>query len=93
MAFIHPQVIVAAARANWPAPSYSTVYAIVRGLDPGLVTLAHDGPARYRDRYKLDYRREAERPNNVWQADHTLLDVLVLDHAGRPAPVVDRDLR
>ena len=66
-------------------PSYSTVYGIVGGLDPGLVTLAHDGPARYRDRYELVYRRQAERANDVWQADHTLLDVLVLDHAASPA--------
>lgn len=85
VAFIHRQVLAVAARAGWSAPSYSTVYAIVRGLDPGLVTLAHEGPARYRDRYELVYRRQAERPNDVWQADHTQLDVLVVDHAGRPA--------
>jgi putative transposase len=48
VAFIHRQVIAAAARGAWPATSYSTVYGIVRGFDPGLVTLAHDGPARYR---------------------------------------------
>jgi putative transposase len=85
VAFIHRQVLAAAARAGWPAPSYSTVYGIVRHLDPGLLTLAHDGPARYRDRYELVYRRQAERPNDVWQADHTLLDVLVLDPTARPA--------
>ncbi len=84
MAFIHRQVFAAADRAGWPAPSYGTVYSIVRDLDPGLVTLAHDGPARYRDRYELVYRREAAAPNEVWQADHTQLDILVLDQgAGR----------
>jgi putative transposase len=85
VAFIHRQLLAVAGREGWPAPSYSTVYGIVRGLDPGLQTLAHDGPARYRDRYELVYRRQADAPNAVWQADHTLLDVLVLDHAGRPA--------
>jgi putative transposase len=84
-AFIHRQVLIVAEREGWPAPSYSAVYAIVRGVDPGLLTLAHDGPTHYRDRYELVYRRQAERPNDVWRADHTQLDVLVLDHAGRPA--------
>jgi hypothetical protein len=51
------------------------------------VTLAHDGAARYCERYGLVYRREAERPNDVWQADHTQLDVLPVDQAGkRPRP-------
>jgi hypothetical protein len=44
-AFIHRQVLAVAAREGWPAPSYSSVHAIVRGVDPGLMTLAHDGAA------------------------------------------------
>ena len=56
-----------------------------RRLDPHLLTLAHDGPLALRDRYELVYRRQAERPNTIWQADHTLLDLLILDHAGKPA--------
>lgn len=47
--------------------------------------MAHRGPAAYRDAYELVYRREAARPNDQWQADHTELDVIVLDPAGRPA--------
>jgi putative transposase len=85
VAFIHRQVLAVADREGWSAPSYSAVHGIVRGLDPGLLTLAHDGAARYRDRFELVYRRQADAPNEIWQADHTLLDVLVLDHAGRPA--------
>ena len=28
---------------DWPIPSYARVYRIVRGLDPGLLTYAHEG--------------------------------------------------
>ncbi len=31
------------------------------------------------------YRREATRPNEIWQADHTELDIWVLDDKGEPA--------
>jgi putative transposase len=75
----------AAEEHDWPVPSYSTVYSIVTALDPQLSTLAHAGPAALRDRYELVYRRQSQRPNQIWQADHTELDLLVLDHAGRPA--------
>lgn len=74
------------ARANgWPQPSYAQVYDVVRRLDPGLVTLAHEGAKAYRESFDLVHRREADGPNAIWQADHTQLDVVVLDPAGRPA--------
>src|SRR6266478_4436255 len=47
-----------------------------------MVTLAQDGPAAFRDRYELLYRHRAEGPNAIWQADHTLLDGMVLDANG-----------
>lgn len=75
----------AATEHGWPVPSYSTVHAIVADLDPHLLTLAHDGPVALRDRYELVYRRQAEWPNMIWQADHTELDVLVIDANGAPA--------
>lgn len=49
------------------------------------MTLAHDGPTALRDRYELLYRRQSDRPNALWQADHTELDLLVLDADGTPA--------
>lgn len=75
----------AAAQRGWAAPAYSTVHAIVSSLDPALVCLAHEGPEAFRDQFELVYRRQAQRPNDVWQADHTQLDLLVLDADGRPA--------
>ena len=85
LAHVHRQAVRIAGERGWPPPSYSTVRSIVAALDPGLVTLAHRGADAYRDGYELVQRREASRPNEQWQADHTQLDLLVLDHAGRPA--------
>ncbi|MEV6432431.1 DDE-type integrase/transposase/recombinase [Nocardia sp. NPDC051463] len=66
--------------------SYNTVRAIVTALDPAMLTLAYDGAVALRDTYELVYRRRAERPNAMWQVDHTQLDILVLDggNARRP---------
>jgi len=85
VATVARQAALAAAEHGWTAPAYSTVHAIVSGLDPHLVTLAHDGPTALRDRYELVYRRQSDRPNALWQADHTELDLLVLDADGTPA--------
>jgi putative transposase len=85
VATITRRVARAATAQGWPVPSYSTVHAIVAELDPHLLTLAHDGPVALRDRYELVYRRQAERPNMIWQADHTELDLLILDANRAPA--------
>ena len=66
-------------------PSYSAVHAIMRRLDPGLVTLTHDGAAAYRNQFELVHRHRADRPNAVWQADHTELDLMILDANGNQA--------
>lgn len=63
LATLHRLVAAEADRLGLPHPSYATVRAIVRGLDPALVTLALEGPAAYRDRHELVLRRRAQRPN------------------------------
>lgn len=76
-----------AADHDWPLLSYSTVRSITTGLDPGMKTLAQQGTAAYRDTYELAWRHRAKRPNMIWQADYTELDILVLDAnllPGRP---------
>jgi putative transposase len=83
-AAIHRRVRDIAAARGWRTPSYGTVHAILSRLDPAMVTLALDGPAAYRDRFELIHRHRAEAPNALWQADHTLLDILVLDEGGKP---------
>ena len=75
---IHRTVAAICTRQEWPTPSYAVVWSIVRGLDPGMLTLALEGPSSYRDKYELALRRTADRPNAMWQADHTQLDILIL---------------
>lgn len=84
VAAVHRQVVTVAEREGWPLPSYSIVYAIVRSLDPALVTLAHQGTKAYRLAFDLLHRREATGPNVIWQADHTPLDLWVRDERGTP---------
>ena len=72
------------AAAEGLAPvSYTTVRQIVADLGPAMLTLAHDGPVAFRDTFELVYRRRAQRPNAMWQADHTELDVHVVNTDGR----------
>jgi putative transposase len=75
----------AATTRGWPTVSYGTARSIVTRLDPGMRMLALEGPAKYRDKYELVWRHRAERPNALWQADHTELDIVVLDGNGRAA--------
>ncbi len=82
IAAIHRRITALAKKRNCIPPSYSSVYGIVRHLSPAMVTLAQDGPAAFRDQYELIYRHRAERPDAIWQADHTRLDSLVLDANG-----------
>ena len=58
---------------------------IIRRLDPALVALAHHDPDVYRDGFELVLRRESAAANDMWQADHTELDVMVLDERAKPA--------
>ena len=85
MAAIHRQVTTIAQEQGWKPPSYDRVRHIIKGLDPALVTLAHEGAAVYREEFDLLYRRESPHANAMWQADHTPLDVLLLDETGTPA--------
>src|SRR6266568_1629789 len=79
IANIQREVSSVAKEQGWNAPSYSTVERIVQQLDPALVTFAHEGSKAYREEFDLIYRREASHPNAMWQADHTLLDIWLLD--------------
>jgi putative transposase len=85
VAFVHRQVRDVALRHGLPAPPYSSVYLVVKSLDPALLTLAHDGSKTYRTTFDLLSRREADQPNDIWQADHTLLDLWVQLDGGQMA--------
>ncbi|KGJ71767.1 transposase [Cryobacterium roopkundense] len=84
IAMLHRLARADATQRNAPEPSYAAVYEIVKALDPALVTLALEGPAAYRDRHELVFRRRADRPNQTWQSDHTELDILIIGADGKP---------
>lgn len=81
---IHRKVCKICKKKNWAPPSYNQVYAIAKNLSPQLKELAHKGKKEYQNNYDLVYRRESYYPNEIWQADHTPLDILVLNEKGKP---------
>jgi putative transposase len=84
---VHRQAKQFAQMIGEPAPTYWIVRDIVRSLPSDLRTLAQHGSRRFGELYDLVHRREASRPNALWQADHTQLDITLLREdgtAGRP---------
>ena len=84
IAVIHRQVSQLAKNRQEKIPGYHQVYNIVKQVPDGLSVLARQGSKAYSDQFDLVYRREAEAPNAIWQADHTLLDILVQQENGEP---------
>lgn len=58
------------------------MFSIVRQLPADLVMLAHEGTRSYNQVFELLHRREAATPNEIWQADHSPLDILLLAPGG-----------
>lgn len=48
-----------------------------------MLTLAHEGGAAYQQKYELIYRRECSTSNEIWQSDHTEMDIYIVDADGR----------
>lgn len=81
---IHRMICKQCQIQGWQHPSYYQVYKIAQSLSQSLKKLAHNGQKAYENQYDLIHRREASYPNEIWQADHTLLDILVLNVKGQP---------
>ncbi|MGM0875397.1 MAG: Mu transposase C-terminal domain-containing protein [Bacillota bacterium] len=58
-------------------PSYTQVYTIAKSISPALKKLAYEGEKEYQNSFDFVHRTEASKPNEIWQADHTLLDIMV----------------
>lgn len=82
LVILHRQVCERAVSLELPLPSYSVVTDIVRGISAGAKSLQGESSKAYADTHELVHRREASGPNEVWQADHTLLDIMLLDSKG-----------
>lgn len=85
IAVIHRQVSQLANDRQEKIPLYHQVYSIIKQVPAGLSTLAIQGNKAYSDQFDLVYRREADAPNAIWQADHTQLDILVQQENGEPS--------
>lgn len=70
---IHRKVTALAVAEGREAPSYSSVARIIGSVPESRITAATD-PAAYRDHHELVHRREASASNEMWQADHTVLE-------------------
>ncbi|WP_299823306.1 helix-turn-helix domain-containing protein [uncultured Jannaschia sp.] len=81
VAAIHRKVATEANAHGSLEPSYAVVADVARGVRAARIAVATDAAA-YRDRHELVHRRDAIAPNEMWQADHTMLDALVLDAHG-----------
>ena len=80
---IHRKIGLLAQRSDLKPPSYETVYGFVRKISPDLLTLAHEGAKAYQQKYELIYRRECSTSNEIWQSDHTEMDIYIVDAAGK----------
>lgn len=92
LALQRPPLSVAAIQrevARWardgehPVPSRDTVRRIVQSMSPALLVLGREGEKAYRDAYDLVLRREAAASNEIWQADHTQLNLVARRDDGR----------
>lgn len=78
-ASIYRQIQKIAANNKKTTPSYETVCSILNQIPKSLLTLAHKGKQAYKQKHDLLYIRESTAPNEIWQADHAMLDILILD--------------
>jgi putative transposase len=84
VAAIHRQAILIAKNNNWAEPSYCSVYRIVKKMKPALKVLAQEGTKAYKDKFDLLYPRKSSYPNEIWQADHCLLDIWLINDKNKP---------
>ena len=75
LAAIQRKVAEIARKKGLKEPSYRVVWLTAQQIDPALIKLAHEGTKAYNQEYELIIRREADAPNEIWQADHTPLDI------------------
>jgi len=74
---IHWKLALLAQRSKVKPLSSETVYAMVKKISAALLTLAHEGGKAYQQKYELIYRRECFTSNEIWQSDHTEVNIYV----------------
>src|SRR5699024_4758857 len=74
------------AKRGRPTVLHTTLPSRIHAMDPGMIMLAHQGSVADRDHPERVWRHRAEYPNATWQADHTQLDIVILDTNQQPGP-------
>jgi putative transposase len=85
IAAIYRELKEFATQTGEPLPSYPAVYRVVRAMPASLLTLAHQGSRVYSESFDLVHRREASKPNAIWQADHAQLRIKLVREDGSTA--------
>ncbi len=62
------------------SPSYRAVCKIISNIPDDLLCLKQKGTKAYKQKYDLLHIRNCNRPNEIWQADHVLMDIEILNH-------------
>lgn len=76
---IHKLITEYCYQNNLKIPSYRSICRIISHIPDDLVLLGRQGSKAYQQSYDLLHIRAAEQPNELWQADHVLLDLDVLN--------------
>jgi putative transposase len=76
---IHKRIKTICQKDAIPFPSYNWVYQQSKAIAPDLLTLAQKGSKAYKQQFELLFRHDSKTSNAIWQADHTLLDIWVLN--------------
>ncbi len=76
---IHRRIQTICKKDSLPSPSYHWVYQQTKAISPHLLILAQKGSKAYKQQFELLFRHDSNTSNAIWQADHTLLDVWVLN--------------
>lgn len=85
LASVQRKVTQIALAQGWAVPSYGTIRNIMLQLDEAMRVLAQQGSKAYREAFDLLHQRGATLPNEIWQADHTLLKIFLVNSLGQPS--------
>lgn len=63
-------------------PSYRTVCRIIDNIPDDIILLSTKGSKTYKQSYDLLHRWSASSANEIWQADHVLIDIKIETDTG-----------
>lgn len=76
---IHRLIVEHCKQINIKVPSYRIICRIIHSIPGDLKMLGTQGSKAYKQKYDLIHIRSAQRPNEIWQADHVLIDIEVIN--------------